>query len=197
MARVVVAGAGSSSGAAVLRALAEAGHDAVAITRDTVDLTDLAAVMSYAESLGPVDGLIHLVGGWRGGGGVSGQSDGDFDWLEGRVLTTLRNTTRAFFPALRDSGGTIAIVSTTGLDTPRAANANYQALKAAAEAWTRAIGHELAKHGGGPHVVRVMALYDDEALAADPDRDYSKWTHVDALAQQLISPWSPTDVAVG
>lgn len=190
MGRFVLAGAGSSAGAAVLRRLDDAGHDVITLSRDDVDLTDFTAVTERAEQLGgSLDGLIHLVGGWRGGGGVAGQSDEDFDWLEPRVLTTLRNTTRAFFPALQSGGGTVAIVSTTGLAAPRAANANYLALKAAAEAWTEAIGHELGKHGGGAHVVRVMALYDDEARAAEPDRDFSTWTHVDALAEQLLAPW--------
>lgn len=183
MARIVVAGAGGSSGAAVLRALAEAGHESIAITREDCDLADFAAVTAYADRLdGEIGGLIHLVGGWRGG-----QGDEDFDWLEERVLTTLRNTTRAFHDRLRDAGGDIAIVSTTGLDSPRAANANYLALKAAAEAWTQALGADLAKAGGGAHIVRVMALYDDEAVAAEPEKDFSKWTHVDALAAELVA----------
>lgn len=188
MARIVVAGAGSASGQAVVGALRRAGHDVIPVTRVAVDLSDAGAVAAYARTVsgaGPVDGLVHLVGGWRGGGGVAGQSDEDWAFLAGRVIDTLRQTSRAFFPALAASGGALVIVSTTGLDAPRAGNANYQAAKAAAEAWTKALGHELRKSGGRAEIIRVTALYTDADRAADPSKDYSAWTHVDALAAQI------------
>ena len=195
MARIVVAGAGSASGRATVAALEAAGHSVVALTREDCDLSDAASVDACAarvSSEGPVAGLVHLVGGWRGGGGVAGQSDADWDFLAERVITTLRLTSRAFFEALVASGGRLAIVSTTGLDAPRAGNANYQAAKAAAEAWTRALGHELAKHGGGADVLRVTALYDDADRAAAPERDFSSWTHVDELAARLVGVFAAT-----
>ncbi|MFN8030532.1 MAG: SDR family NAD(P)-dependent oxidoreductase [Dermatophilaceae bacterium] len=190
MGRIVVAGAAGASGQAVVRALRAAGHDVVAVTRDDADLADAGAVTAYAKGVvaaGPVDGLVHLVGGWRGGGGVAGQSDADWDFLSTRVIDTLRHTSRAFFPALAAAGGRLVIVSTTGLDAPRASNANYLAAKGAAEAWTRALGHELGKAGGGAQVIRVMALYTDAELAANPGKDYGAWTHVDALGDQIAA----------
>ena len=57
----------------------------------------------------------------------------------------------------------------------------------AAEAWTRALGHELGKAGGGAQVIRVMALYTDAELAANPGKDYGAWTHVDALGDQIAA----------
>lgn len=190
MSRIVVAGAGNDSGRAVVAALEHTGHEVVAIDRADVDLADAAAIEAYAASVaaaGPVDGLVHLAGGWRGGGGVAGQSDADWGFLAGRVLDTLRRTSRAFFPALAAAGGCLVIVSTTGLDAPRASNANYQAAKAAAEAWTRALGHELGKTGGRGEVIRIMALYTDADAAANPGRDYATWTHVDALGAQVAT----------
>ncbi|WP_343062692.1 SDR family NAD(P)-dependent oxidoreductase [Glaciibacter psychrotolerans] len=134
-----------------------------AITR-VCDLSSWPAVTALAASLraetghhgtsrdgaalgfGPIDGLIHLVGGWRGGGGLAGQSDDDWDFLHRNVVTTLRNTTRAFNADLLASpAGRLAIVSATAVDKPAPGGANYASAKAAAETWTRAVGQGFAK----------------------------------------------------
>ena len=44
-----------------------AGHEVIEVRRADCDLTDFAAVQALAERLGAVDGVLHLVGGWRGG----------------------------------------------------------------------------------------------------------------------------------
>ncbi|MFC6326820.1 SDR family NAD(P)-dependent oxidoreductase, partial [Microbacterium koreense] len=109
------------------------------------DLSDLAAVERLAEAVGPIDGLLHLVGGWRGGGGLAGQSDDDFDALLAS-FTALRHATRAFDAALRRSeAARVAIVSSTAVARPLAGGANYAAVKAASEAWTRAVAQGFAK----------------------------------------------------
>ena len=83
---VLIAGATSASGIACARALTEAGAQVLAVgsnqtrlderlaftqARYECDLTDFAAVEALArrihEDHGPIDSLIHLVGGWRGG----------------------------------------------------------------------------------------------------------------------------------
>ena len=50
------------------------------------DLTDEPAVQDLAERvhdrIAPVDGILHLVGGWRGGGGLAGQTEEDYRVLE-------------------------------------------------------------------------------------------------------------------
>lgn len=133
-----------------------------AITR-VCDLSDFSAVTALASEMrntaaeqapgdigdiGGIDGLIHLVGGWRGGGGLAGQSDDDWDFLHQNVVTTLRNTTRAFNADLLASpAGRLAIVSSVSVDKPAAGGANYAAAKAAAETWTRAVGQGFAKAG--------------------------------------------------
>ena len=163
---VLVAGATSTSGEAVARALTVAGAsvhavgtrpDALEALRASVpgvtthrcDLTDLDAVTALAtdlhETAGRVDGLVHLVGGWRGGGGITGQSDEDWDFLE-RGFRTLRNTTRVFHADLVASpAGRLAIVSSTSVDAPTAGAANYAAAKAAADAWVRAVAQGFRK----------------------------------------------------
>lgn len=202
--RILIAGATSALGHATATALLEAGHHVIAVGSNAdrlglvdasahveCDLTDLEAVRSLAEEVGELDGLVHLVGGWRGGGGLAGQSDEDWAWLEQRVVGTLRNTTRALAPAIgRSEAGVIAIVSTTGLERPTAGNANYVALKAAAETWLAAVGHELRSTPARTVVKRVKALVSDADRAAQPERDFAGHTDVAALAAELAAEFA-------
>ncbi|MFT3859743.1 SDR family NAD(P)-dependent oxidoreductase [Micropruina sp.] len=186
--RIVIAGAGSALGDATASALRAGGHQAITIGRAECDLRDFAAVQAMAHRLGPVDGVIHLVGGWRGGGGLAGQSDADWDWLQTMIVGTLRNTTRAFLDSVAASpAGAFAMVSQTGLAKPTAGNANYLAAKAAAETWLLAVGDALKKGPGRVHIERVMALYSDADRAAEPDRDFSRHIHVRDLGQRLAN----------
>jgi len=159
---VVVAGATSASGRAAARELEAAGARVVAVGRDAerlralegvrtevCDLTDEAAVTALAERIhaldGPVDGVLHLVGGWRGGGGLAGQSDADFRFLE-QSFTALRHVSRAFDADLKASeAGRLAVVSSNAVERPLAGGANYTAVKAATEAWARAVAQGFAK----------------------------------------------------
>ncbi|WP_104135956.1 MULTISPECIES: SDR family NAD(P)-dependent oxidoreductase [unclassified Cryobacterium] len=162
---VLIAGATSTAGLAVASLLADSGARVVAVGSNLerlqsvlgvapdaalyeCDLTDFAAVTALAGATGPIDGLIHLVGGWRGGGGLAGQTDEDWDFLHSHVVTTLRNTTRAFnADLLASSAGRLAIVSSVSVDRPTAGGANYAAAKSAAETWVRAVGAGFAKAG--------------------------------------------------
>jgi NADP-dependent 3-hydroxy acid dehydrogenase YdfG len=194
---VVIAGATSASGIAAVRELTGAGARVIAVGRDggrlravadadgagsvrteVCDLTDEAAVALLAQRVhdadGPVDGVLHLVGGWRGGGGLAGQSDADFRFLEGS-FTALRHVSRAFDADLRSSdAGRLAVVSSTAVARPLAGGANYAAVKAATEAWTRAVAQGFAKDArdaGRPLtaaavVFRVKSLAGLEAALA-------------------------------
>ncbi|MFJ6651319.1 SDR family NAD(P)-dependent oxidoreductase [Microbacterium sp. NPDC091313] len=193
---VLLAGGTSAAGRTVARMLRAAGARVVVAGRDgaklealraevdgvateVADLTDEAEVVALAERVrvahGPVDGVLHLVGGWRGGGGLAGQSDADFRVLE-TSLTALRHVSRAFDDDLRaSSAGREAIVSSTAVAHPLAGGANYAAVKAAAEAWTRAVGQGFAKAArdagasqtAATVIFRVKALEGlEEALGA-------------------------------
>lgn len=157
---IVLAGATSASGLAVARALLDAGARVVATGRsaehlqpladagaqvEVADATSLDDMTALADRLDAGDGVVSLVGGWRGGGGLAGQSDDDFHALL-PALEAVRATSRAFDAALRASGaGRFAIVSSTAVARPLAGGANYAAVKAASEAWARAVAQGYAK----------------------------------------------------
>jgi NADP-dependent 3-hydroxy acid dehydrogenase YdfG len=184
---VLIAGATSASGEAVARAVVGAGATVLAVgTRQEAldrlaeavpgvdvracDLADRDAVAELAMRIhlkfGHVDGIVHLVGGWRGGGGIDGQSDADWEFLE-RSFRTLRNVSRVFYDDLVASpAGRLAIVSSTAVDKPYAGGANYAAAKAAADAWTRALAQGLAKQApqsaATVFVVKTLEGLEDE-----------------------------------
>lgn len=187
---VLIAGATSASGEAVARALVAAGATVLAVgTRSEAldalaeavpgvdtrvcDLADRSAVAELAMRIhlkfGTIDGLVHLVGGWRGGGGIPGQTDEDWAFLE-RAFETLRNTSRIFYDDLVASpAGRLAVVSSTTVDRPYAGGANYASAKAAADAWTRAIAQGFSKEApdaaAAIFVVKSLAGLEDELAA--------------------------------
>ncbi|WP_314096047.1 SDR family NAD(P)-dependent oxidoreductase [Microbacterium foliorum] len=191
---IVLAGATSASGLALARALANAGARVIATGRsadrlaplreagaevETSDATSLESMTALSTRLGAVDAVIPLVGGWRGGGGLAGQSDDDFRALL-PALDAVRATSRAFDAALRTSdAGRFAIVSSTAVGRPLAGGANYVAVKAASEAWARAVAQGFAKaarDAGEP--LRAASLVF-RAKALNPD----------ALVPRVLSLW--------
>jgi NADP-dependent 3-hydroxy acid dehydrogenase YdfG len=146
---------GAAAQAAVAGSASEAVRDAApgaaagSLRTEVCDLTDESAVVELAARVrateGTVDGVLHLVGGWRGGGGLAGQSEDDYRFLE-RSFTALRHVTRAFDDDLRASeSARLAVVSSTAVTRPLAGGAGYAAVKAATEAWTRAVAQGFAK----------------------------------------------------
>lgn len=227
---VVIAGGSSAAGVTVASALLGAGMRVLTVGSDAgriqaaASLTDGAVPLvcnlgdpddvadlleDIHEGFGPVDGLIHLVGGWRGGDGITGQSDADWDFLHTTVLTTLRTTSRAFYPDLTVSPvGRLAIVSSTTVTDPGAGDANYASIKAAAETWVRSVAAGFAAgapaagevgttaasegmEGGAAGVVLVVkALVDDAMRARSPQRRFPGFTDVAVLGQAVAGLFS-------
>jgi 3-oxoacyl-[acyl-carrier protein] reductase len=202
---VLIAGATSASGRAVARALLGAGATVVAVGSDQgrieameaelprvigerADLTDnddvLELAMRVHARVGEVDGIVHLVGGWRGGGGIPGQTDEDFQVVE-RSFTALRHVSRAFWDDLIASpAGRIAMVSSTTVASPTAGGANYTAVKAASESWMQSLAQGFARAGratadGAQRANAAAAIFRVTSLAGLEDR----------LAASVIDLW--------
>ncbi|TLM72589.1 SDR family oxidoreductase [Pseudarthrobacter sp. NamB4] len=215
-ANVLVAGGSGASGIAVARALRGAGHRVFTVGSDRTrihaaaeqagdgvapyvcdlarmeDVRQLRAGISRAA--GPMDAVIHLVGGWRGARGITDQSDEDWDFLERGAITTLRNVSRVFYDDVAASpNGRFAMVSSTAVGKPSAGTASYVAAKAAAEAWTTAVAdgfrRDAGANGGGPAaavVLVVKALVDDELRRTHPERSFPGATDVADLAGAVV-----------
>jgi NADP-dependent 3-hydroxy acid dehydrogenase YdfG len=217
---VVVAGAGGGAGAAVVRRLSLAG--AIVVTADrsldsteslvreigeaggqidayALDLLDEDTTRKWADSVtsrfGKVDGVVHLVGGWRGGKGITEADLADWDWLSGLLVSTVQNTTRAFHDQLKASPiGRFVLVSAAEASRPTAKNASYAAAKAAAEAWTLAVADSFRGSQAAATILVVKALVTPEMRAAKPDAAFAGYTDVADLAEAIVSRWGvPAD----
>jgi NAD(P)-dependent dehydrogenase (short-subunit alcohol dehydrogenase family) len=201
--RIAVAGAGGGLGPTVVRALADAGAWVAAadrteghldVVRDVAgdvrgaDLVTAEGAAAWAAAVGEVDGLLHLVGGWRGGTAIEDTPLEDLDFLESLLFHSVVHTTRAFAPRLKAAGprGRFALVSSSVAARPIAGNAAYAATKAAAEAWTLTLGAELAETGGTANVVVVQAIATPQMRAENPDKAYKTFTDVGEIADTLV-----------
>ncbi|MBO3745689.1 SDR family NAD(P)-dependent oxidoreductase [Streptosporangiaceae bacterium NEAU-GS5] len=189
---ILVTGGGGPTGQAVRDRFESLGDTVIAIDKDStgadaVDLLDRAAVGALAERIeaehGRLDGLIHLVGGWRGSKTFGETRLEDWDDLHDLLIRTLQNVSLAFEPLLRKSGAArFVIVSAKAAGNPTQGNAAYAAAKAASEAWTLSLADSLRGTGSAATVLVVMALVNDHMRAAQPDKGFKGFTHVNDLA---------------
>jgi NADP-dependent 3-hydroxy acid dehydrogenase YdfG len=219
---VVVAGAGGGAGAAVVHRLSAAGAIVVmadrglesmeALTAEiattggqahpyAVDLLDDAATKAWADSIaskfGRVDGVVHLVGGYRGGSPINEADLADWDFLSGLLVRTVQHTSRAFYDALRASPfGRFVLVSAVEASHPTAKNASYAAAKAAAEAWTLALADSYNDTSAAASIVIVKALLTPAMRAAKPDAKFSGYTEVADLASAIAELWDQSAAEV-
>ncbi|MFK0293872.1 SDR family NAD(P)-dependent oxidoreductase [Streptomyces sp. NPDC090442] len=220
---IAVAGAAGPAGRATLLRLAEAGatvvgsdsnperlaeavdaaryaHGGATVIGETVDLLDRDQTREWAtrteKEFGRVDGLVHLVGGWRGCSTFTDTDLADWDTLHKLLIRTVQHTSLAFYDGLERSGnGRYLLISAAGASKPTAGNAAYAASKAAAEAWTLAMADGLRKSGGdaGPRaaaaILVVKALVNDQMRAERPNAKFAGFTDVTELAEAIAGVW--------
>jgi NAD(P)-dependent dehydrogenase (short-subunit alcohol dehydrogenase family) len=206
---LAVAGGAGNLGPTVVRRLAEEGSrtcvcgrdrnglDALAseiaapIETDVVDLLDATATKAWAADLagrhdGRVDGLVHLVGGWRGGAPIEEAPLEDWDFLSALLVRTVQHATQAFAPQLMSSGrGRFVVVSAGQAQAPTHTNAAYAAAKAASETWTLALADRFKGTGATANIVVVGAIVTPAMRAESPDKDFSTFTPAEEIAEAV------------
>ena len=210
---IAVAGAGGGLGPTVAERLAEAGATIALAERDTgrldelvnrlglpeervdaraVDLLTDDGARGWASALeerfGRTDGLIHLVGGWRGGDPLAEAPLADYEWLHDLLVRTVQHASRAFYEALRESPhGRFVLVSSSQAQKPSGTNAAYSAAKAAAEAWTLALADQLRsdESASTSNVVVVNAILTPQMREENPDEPYKTFTSVEDIAEAI------------
>jgi NADP-dependent 3-hydroxy acid dehydrogenase YdfG len=170
-----------------LVAALEIGDDRV--DAQVVDLLDGEAATGWASGLsdrfGHVDGLLHLVGGWRGGDPIESFDLGDYEFLHDLLVRTVIHTTRAFYSALESSmNGRFVLVSSAQAQRPDGTNAAYGATKAAAESWTLALADSFrkAESAATANVIVVNAILTEQMRAENPDKPFRTFTSAEDIA---------------
>lgn len=214
---IVIAGATGAAGPPLVERLARAGATVVAlgsheerldrvvgaartasgsdrIEARVVDLLDAEATDALAAELltrhGRIDGLAHLVGGWRGGASLVEEPLEDWDWLNDLLIRTLMSSTRAFHDALRASPhGRLILISTRQTQAPSAKNAMYAAAKAAAEAWTLAVADSFSGSDAAAVILPIKALLTPAMREAKPKAAFTGYTDVADLADTMHDLW--------
>lgn len=206
---VVVTGANGALGQEVVRRLVAAGAKVAVITRGepaeaiaglegvSAYRADLADRSATAEAVARIlaehegaDGLLHLVGGWRGGTPIDRADPADWDFLEEGLIRSLQSVSQPLFPALAASpDARVAVISSVSVAKPTATNAMYASAKAAAEAWTLALADGFTGTGAAATIVRVMALLTPQMRADAPERKFPRHTPIGDVADRLVALW--------
>ncbi|MEJ7876703.1 MAG: SDR family oxidoreductase [Solirubrobacterales bacterium] len=207
---VAVAGAAGGLGPTVCRRLADAGATVAASDIDQSKLDALGAelgileerwdartadllsaegasewVDAISERFGRVDGLVHLVGGWKGGEPLATAPLSDYEWLHDLLVRTVQHATRAFHDALAHEGGRFVLISSSQAQKPEGTNAAYATAKAASETWTLALADSLADSGATANIVVVNAILTPAMREKSPDKPFKSFTSVEDIADAI------------
>jgi NAD(P)-dependent dehydrogenase (short-subunit alcohol dehydrogenase family) len=155
-----------------------------------VDLLDEDAARAWCAALvgrfGRVDGLVHLVGGWRGGQPLHEEPLEDWELLHDLLIRTVQHTTRAFHDQIAASAhGRFVLVSAKQAQAPSNTNAAYAAAKAAAEAWTLALADGFAPGGATANIVVVDAILTPRMREENPEGDFASFSPAEHLADAI------------
>ncbi len=208
---IAIAGVGGGLGPLVAGRLTEAGATVAGTDRDqalldslpgelgipaerwdgrAVDLLDEEATRGWCAALverfGRVDGLIHLVGGWRGGEPLHEAPLADWDLLHDLLVRTVQHTTRAFHDQLAASQhGRFVLVSAKQAQSPSNTNAAYAAAKAAAEAWTLAFADGFEPGGATANIIVIDALLTPRMREENPGKEFPTFTPAEHVAEAI------------
>jgi NAD(P)-dependent dehydrogenase (short-subunit alcohol dehydrogenase family) len=206
---IAIAGVGGGLGPVVAARLAEAGAvvagtdrhvntlEAVGAGLDAerwdgrvVDLLDEEATRAWCAALverfGRVDGLMHLVGGWRGGMPLHEAPLSDWDLLHDLLIRTVQHTTRAFHDVLAASDhGRFVLVSSSQAQNPEGTNASYAAAKAAAESWTLALADSFKDTAATANIIVVNAILTPRMREENPDKPFRSFTSAEQIAEAI------------
>lgn len=201
---IVITGGFGALGAAVAQAASAAGARVALVDRATqppaalaglpcygdVDLTDPAsaeaAFSSIAETLGSIEGLVNVAGGFRWETVADGQL-GTWDFLYSINVKTAVTATRAALPHLLKAGkGRIVSIGANGAVKAGMGMGAYAASKAGVAKLTEALAEELKDRGVTVNAV-LPSIIDTAANRADmPDAEFDRWVRPEQIADAIV-----------
>jgi 3-oxoacyl-[acyl-carrier protein] reductase len=147
----IVTGTAQGIGRAIADALTEDGATVHGIDKDTVDITDSAAVNAFVASIGGTDILVNSAGGVRGqvGRPIEEVTDEQFHDVVDANLTGTFICVRAVVPGMKERGwGRIVNISSgAGRSVSLTGIQAYASAKAGQIGFTRQMAHELGHFG--------------------------------------------------
>lgn len=207
---VLVTGGTGALGEAVTKHLVGAGHRVAATwivkeeaeaMRDRIgdperlmlpetDVSDPASIAAGVEEieteLGPVDALVHLVGGWKGGESMHEHTVETWDRMIGLNLRCAFLCCRAVLPSMRQRGwGRIVLVSSRTARRDRAGQAGYAVAKAGVAVLAETIAEENRGLDVTANVIAPSTLDTPANRSSMPEADFDAWVSPEDAAATI------------
>lgn len=197
---VLITGASGGLGTAVCQEFLASGAKVIGVDRGwkaAAPFATISADVSTAEGCesmvkqalehGPLDALVHLVGGFAGGSGVAETSDETWDKMMNLNLRTAFCCIRAALKPMQAAGrGRIAAVGTRMAVEPSPNFAAYAVSKAALVALIKNVAAEGQKFGVTANVILPSTIDTQANRAAMPRVDFSRWVKPESIAKLLV-----------
>ncbi len=145
-----------------------------------------AAIQTIVQRLGPVDVLLHLVGGWTGGTAIVDLDPAVLDGMLGQHVWSTFHAISAVVPSMVERGsGRIVAVTSTYAAVPGPRMAPYAAAKAAQETILRVLAREVAGAGVTVNVIAVKSIDAKRERETDPSAKNASWTTPDEIVSVM------------
>lgn len=168
---------------------------AVADLRDGAETA--RAVAEVGASLGPVEVVLHLVGGWSGGTRIADLDAAEVHGMLDQHLWTTLNVARAATPGMAERGwGRFIAISTPIAADGAAGMAAYAVAKAAEEALLRTLAREVGGAGVTVNVLVVRKIDEERERATAASPKNAGWTTPEEIAAALLYLCSDEAAAV-
>ena len=161
------------------------------LREETAARTALGAV---GEALGPVDALLHLVGGYAGGADLVDVEPATLEDMLGQHVWSAYHAIRMVLPGMleRDWGRIVAVVPVITA-APVARQGAYTAAKAAQEALVRTVAREAAGSGVTANLIAIKAIDADGARDREPSPKTAAWSTPGEIVETMR--WLCSDAA--
>ena len=197
---VLITGAGGGLGTSVCKVFKESGATVIAVDRAwhepksfltiSADLTTADGCRTMIQQTcehGPVEALVHLVGGFRGGSPIAETTDADFDMMMNVNVRIAFNAIRAALdPMLKSKRGRIVAIGARAALEPSPNFAAYAISKAALVALVKNVAAEVKDSGITANVVLPSTIDTPANRKSMPNADFATWVAPESIAKLLV-----------
>ncbi len=207
MPNTLITGASGALGGALVEFLLNAGHQVVAVTRESAKPTDSrrerlhpvafdiaeldqwrTQLAEVERAVGPIDGAVLCAGGWAGGKPHHEADEATWQRMFLSNLETAQVSLRCLIAAMRERGrGSIVAIGSRAVERPweSAGAGAYGASKAALISLVQSCAHENRRDGIRINAVLPSVIDTPNNRAAMPNAAHEHWVTTTELAHAI------------
>jgi NAD(P)-dependent dehydrogenase (short-subunit alcohol dehydrogenase family) len=197
---ILITGASGGLGTAVCAAFIEAGAKVIGVAKDWPEAVSFVALsedltteegcermVARALEVGPIDALVHILGGFGGGQTIAQTSDKTWDGMMNLNLRAAFCAMRAVLkPMTAAKYGRIVAVGSRAAVEAMPNFAAYSVSKAALVALVKNVAAENKDLGITANVVLPSTIDTPLNRKAMPQADFSRWVEPESIAKTLV-----------